>query len=242
MPERFAVVVGSGFGALAGGTDGHAVATRYGEPSAPVRELLMGVHSVLVLPRHGDRHTLPPHAINYRANVAALAELGATAVIALNTVGVISSVRRPGEIAAPDQIIDYTWGRDHTFHDGGEDFDHVEFTEPFAGGLRRRLLGAASESGVDCFDGGVYAAVQGPRLETAAEIDRLERDGADYVGMTGMPEAALARERGLDYACIALIVNRAAGRGDMPIHEDVESSTDAARTQTMNVLQRFFAA
>ena len=240
MPERLAIIVGSGFGALAGDVDGQTVVTIYGEPSAPIRELSMGSHRALVLPRHGDDHSLPPHAINYRANLAALAELGATSVIALNTVGAITSVRQPGEVAVPDQIIDYTWGREHTFHDGGADFDHVDFTEPFCPQLRGRLLTAARSADVDCYDGGIYAATQGPRLETAAEIDRLERDGADFVGMTAMPEAALARELAVGYACLALIVNRAAGRGDMPIHEDVESGTRAARSRAMKMLRRFF--
>ena len=118
----------------------------------------------------------------------------------------------------------------------------IDFTEPFSTGLRSELLEAASKAGVDCFDGGVYATTQGPRLETAAEVDRLERDGADYVGMTAMPEAAIAREVGVEYACIALIVNRAAGRGDVPIHDDVEASTAAARNATMSTLRSFFGA
>ncbi len=242
MPERLAVIVGSGFDALAGDAGGRMVSTKYGEPSAPIRDWSIGSSPVLVLARHGDDHTLPPHAINYRANIAALADLGATAIIALNTVGVITNAGDPGEIAVPHQIIDYTWGRAHTFHDGGSDFDHIDFTEPFCAALRTRLLAAAKAARVDCFDGGVYAATQGPRLETTAEIDRLERDGADFVGMTAMPEAALARELDVNYACLALIVNRAAGRGDMPIHEDVDTSTLSARKQALSTLQRFFDA
>jgi purine nucleoside phosphorylase len=141
----------------------------------------------------------------------------------------------------PDQIIDYTWGRDHTIFDGTDGIvEHIEFTDPFAKELRARLLEAANAAGIDCHDGGVYAATQGPRLETAAEVDRLERDGADYVGMTAMPEAAIAFELGLNYACLALVVNQAAGRGDTPIHEDVESSTETARNAAMNVLRQFF--
>jgi len=184
---------------------------------------------------------LPPHVINYRANLLALKELGAELVIALNTVGVVSDKREPGQLAVPDQIIDYTWGRAHSIYDEEiADFAHIEFTEPFAPSVREALLAAADAAGVDCFDGGVYAATQGPRLESAAEVDRLERDGADYIGMTAMPEASLAHELELDYACLSLIVNRAAGRGEMPIHEDVESSTLAARTQAMRMLKQFF--
>ena len=171
----------------------------------------------------------------------ALQEAGATAVIALNTVGVVSDIRNSGEIAVPDQILDYTWGRQHTIYDGSDgEIDHIDFTEPFSTDLRYGLLNAANLADVDCYDGGVYAATQGPRLESAAEVDRLERDGADYVGMTAMPEAAIARELDLPYVCLALIVNRAAGRGDTPIHDDVEASTLSARTLAESVLQQFF--
>ena len=150
---------------------------------------------------------------------------------------------RPGRLLVPDQLIDYTWGREHTIHDTPQPgFAHIEFTEPLARGLRARILEAAGRAGVDCYDGGVYAATQGPRLETAAEIDRLERDGADYVGMTGMPEASLAMELGLEFAFLSLVVNKAAGRGEKPIHDDVESSTLAARSKTLRILDAFFEA
>jgi purine nucleoside phosphorylase len=201
----------------------------------------LGDHHVLSIARHGDGHALPPHIINYRANVVALKILGATSIIALNTVGVITSVRQPGQIAVPDQLLDYTWGRQQTIYDGRRGIvDHIDFTQPFSAEVRQGILNAAASAGVDCYDGGVYATTQGPRLETAAEIDRLERDGADYVGMTAMPEAAIAREVGLDYACIALVVNQAAGRGDVPIHDDLAASTSGARDATMSTLQAFF--
>ncbi|MGB5164193.1 MAG: S-methyl-5'-thioinosine phosphorylase [Woeseiaceae bacterium] len=241
MPEQYAIISGSGFTELSGDGERVTIATRFGAPSAAIRTVSLGSQQVLVVPRHGDPHTLPPHAINYRANLSALKELGATHVVALNTVGVISNVREPGEIALPDQVIDYTWGREHTIYDGGGEFEHIEFTTPFASGLGSALLAAAEAVGVDCYAGGVYAATQGPRLESAAEIDRLERDGADYVGMTAMPEAALAQELGLEYACLALIVNRAAGRSDVPIHADVAASSLAARVHTMKVLKQLFA-
>jgi purine nucleoside phosphorylase len=239
----YAIIVGSGFEQFAAADEPQRVATRFGEPSAPVRPVDFGSHRVLVLPRHGDDHDLPPHLVNYRANLAALQQLGAVSVIALNTVGVISNVREAGEVAVPDQVIDYTWGREHTIHDTPEPgFAHIEFTEPLARGLRMRMLAAAGRAGVDCYDGGVYAATQGPRLESAAEIDRLERDGADYVGMTGMPEASLAMEFGLEFAFLSLVVNQAAGRGEKPIHDDVESSTLAARSKAMRILDAFFEA
>ena len=154
---------------------------------------------------------------------------------------VISAVREPGQIAVPDQILDYTWGREHTIYDGSTGaLEHIEFTEPLSNKLRTALLEAARAAGLDCHDGGVYAATQGPRLETAAEVDRLERDGADFVGMTAMPEAAIAQELGLSYACLSLIVNRAAGRSDTPIHADVEASTCSARRQAESLLRQLF--
>jgi purine nucleoside phosphorylase len=240
MP-RIAVIIGSGFESLAGEGAGHNVVTRFGKPSAAIHEASLEGSALLSLSRHGDDHSIPPHAINYRANLVALQELGADTVIALNTVGIISDIRESGEIAVPDQILDYTWGREHTIFDGADGaVEHVDFTEPFSVELRAQLLAAARAAGLDCYDGGVYAATQGPRLETAAEVDRLERDGADYIGMTAMPEAAIALELGLRYASLALIVNRAAGRGDTPIHEDVESSTLSARTQATSLLRQFF--
>jgi purine nucleoside phosphorylase len=235
-----AIIIGSGFESLAGDRVMRQTETRFGNPSAPVHTTSLEGYPVLTLSRHGDRHTIPPHAINYRANLLALQEAGARTIIALNTVGVVSTVRDPGEIGIPDQLTDYTWGRDHTIFDGRDGVvEHIDMTQPFTAGLRQRLLQAAAAAGIDCYDGGVYAATQGPRLETAAEVDRLEKDGADYIGMTAMPEAALARELGLDYASIAMIVNRAAGRGDRPIHDDVESSTLSARTLTMSLLRQY---
>lgn len=241
MAETYGLIIGSGWDELAKGDAGTEVETAYGSPSAPVHRLRIGEHSVLSLARHGAGHTLPPHRINYRANILALKKLGAGAIISLNTVGVVSSLRDSGQVAIPDQLLDYTWGREHTIYDGKSgEVGHIDFTEPFSADLRAGLLEAAARAGVDCYDGGVYATTQGPRLETAAEVDRLERDGADYVGMTAMPEAAIAREVDVAYACIAMIVNRAAGRGHVPIHDDVEASTLAARTVTMSILESFF--
>jgi 5'-methylthioinosine phosphorylase len=241
MSPGIAVIVGSGFDDFAADAPRKAAATRFGDPSAPLRVADFEGQSVLVLPRHGDAHTLPPHRINYRANLLALAENGARAVIAANTVGVITDRCVPGGLAVPAQIIDYTWGREHTLYSGDAgSVEHVDFSAPFTGSLRDALLASADAAGIDCYDGGVYAAMQGPRLETAAEIDRLERDGADFVGMTGMPEAVLARELGLEYAMLSLVVNRAAGRGDRPIHADVRSNTAAARRDSILLLQHFF--
>tara|TARA_R110002096_G_scaffold163266_2_gene330682 strand:+ start:4793 stop:5542 length:750 start_codon:yes stop_codon:yes gene_type:complete len=241
MPEHYALIVGSGFEKFSQQDKGSRPQTRFGMPSAAVKTIVIEGHRVMSLARHGEPHSIPPHAINYRANLLALQECGATQVIALNTVGVISAVREPGQIAVPDQILDYTWGREHTIYDGSTGaLEHIEFTEPLSNKLRTALLEAARAAGLDCHDGGVYAATQGPRLETAAEVDRLERDGADFVGMTAMPEAAIAQELGLSYACLSLIVNRAAGRSDTPIHADVEASTCSARRQAESLLRQLF--
>ena len=243
MPDSYALMVGSGWERLAADEGLTDVTTAFGVPSAPVHRLQIADRTVLSLARHGDGHTIAPHRINYRANVTALRDLGVEAIIGLNTVGVITPITAPGGIAIPEQLVDYTWGREHTLYDGQQDeVRHVDFTEPFTPGLRAGLLAAATRAGVACHAGGVYAATQGPRLETAAEVDRLARDGADFVGMTAMPEAAIAREAGLDYACIAMVVNRAAGRGDEPIHDAVVTHTQSARDATMSLLEAFFAA
>ena len=243
MGTSYGLIIGSGWDSFANADPGTRVDTSCGAPSATVHRVRFGEHTVLTLARHGDAHTIPPHAINYRANVVALKMLGADAVIGLNTVGVITEDVAPGSIAVPDQVIDYTWGRGHTlFQEMHRSFEHVDFTEPFTESLRRQLLAAASAAGEACHDGGVYAATQGPRLETAAEIRRLANDGADFVGMTAMPEAVIAREAGLEYACIALVVNPAAGRGDVPIHDAVKSNTASARRATMATLEAFFRA
>jgi 5'-deoxy-5'-methylthioadenosine phosphorylase len=190
------------------------MATPYGEPSAALSiGRLCGVE-VVFLPRHGDGHTIAPHRINYRANIHALRAQGVSAVVAVATVGGIRGELAPGALVVPDQIIDYTHGRENTFFDGvGQALQHIDFTRPFRGVMRDRLLQAGLASGETLHDGGVYGATQGPRLETAAEIDRMDRDGADVVGMTGMPEASLAREMELDYAMLCVVVNSAAGRG-----------------------------
>lgn len=194
------------------------ISTPYGEPSAPLTFGLFDGHPVVFLPRHGAGHTLPPHAVNYRANLWALRHVGVTRVVGMAAVGGISAAMAPGVLCVPDQIIDYTWGRAHTLYEGDlENVTHIDFTEPYCAELREALLKSASRVGVPIYKGGTYGATQGPRLETAAEIKRMERDGCDIVGMTGMPEAALAAELGLCYACLALNVNWAAGKGDGPI-------------------------
>lgn len=212
-----AVIGGTGVYKLAQLDDvsSHAVETRYGTPSGPVRVGTLLGQRVAFLARHGEGHSLPPHKINYRANLAALQQIGATRVLALNTVGGITEHFGPRVLACPDQLIDYTWGRISTLsEEPGSEVLHVDFGHPYTPILRSKVLAAAKVTGVRLQDGGCYGATQGPRLETNAEIARMRRDGCDLVGMTGMPEAGLARELGLDYACLAIVANWAAGCGD----------------------------
>jgi 5'-methylthioinosine phosphorylase len=191
------------------------VRTPYGEASGPLTFGKLNGREVIFLARHGYGHTIPPHAVNYQANIWALQAEGATRVVSVASVGGIRADLVPGTLVLPQQLLDYTYGRKHTFFDGPDQpVTHVDFTLPYCDILRAQLLKAAMASSHAVADGGVYAATQGPRLESAAEIDRLERDGADIVGMTGMPEAGLARELGLRYATVAVVVNYAAGRGD----------------------------
>ena len=212
---KLGIIGGSGLYQLPGLSDvsESRVITAWGAPSAALtRGQLHGVE-MLFLPRHGSNHHLPPHLINYRANIAALADAGVDAIVATAAVGGIEYAAGTGTIVVPTQIIDYTYGREHSYSDGTQPHpQHVDFSEPYTPSLRAHLLAAAADAGIPVRAQGVYAATQGPRLESAAEIDRLERDGCTIVGMTGMPEAGLARELGIDYANISLVVNPAAGR------------------------------
>ena len=190
------------------------VHTPYGEPSGPITHGRLFGHEVAFIARHGSTHNIPPHRVNYRANLWALRHIGVTRIVAVAAVGGITPAMEPCRVAIPDQIIDYTWSRAHTFFEQDlEQVTHIDFTEPYCAELREQLIAAARKAGLDAAERGTYAATQGPRLETAAEIDRLERDGCDFVGMTGMPEAALARELELCYASCAVVANWAAGRG-----------------------------
>ncbi len=195
-------------------THRQVVRTPYGEPSGALTFGRLCGEEIVFLARHGYGHTIPPHEVNYRANLWALKEYGVDRVVSVATVGSINPELQVGSLVLPHQLIDYTWGRAHTFAVSGEKpVTHLDFTEPYCGAMRSNILCAAAQRSIAIRDGGVYAAVQGPRLETAAEINRLERDGADMVGMTGMPEAYLARELDICYAAIGVVINDAAGRG-----------------------------
>ncbi len=210
-------------------------------PFGPVRDLRRGNWQgaeLLFLPRHGAAHALPPHRINYRANLWALRELGAREVIAVNAVGAINPGLPPGSLALPVDLIDYSWGREHSYAGQGLDLPmHVEFSPPLSPALRAELL----DCGVPCHDGGVVAVTQGPRLESAAEIRRLHRDGCDLVGMTLMPEAALAAELGLPYACIAVIVNWAAGVAEGSIHADIAQHLETGIGRALRMIEAFMS-
>ncbi len=213
--------------------------TPWGKTSAPITVGKFHNREVLFLPRHGNPHTIPPHKVNYRANTWSLKESGVTEIIAVNAVGGISEKMTPCRVVIPDQLIDYTYGRITSYY--GEDLEsvkHIDFTNPYSESIRKQLINAAMVNNIDITKTGTYGVTQGPRLETAAEIERMERDGCDIVGMTSMPEASLARELEVDYACCALVVNRAAGKTDEIITMEIIENNlkqGMARIQTLLV-------
>ncbi len=244
----FAIIGGSGLAKLSTleAPRRQVMRTPYGEPSGALTFGRVAGAEVVFLARHGYGHTLAPHEINYRANLWALRELKVEGVMSVATVGGIRIDMGPGTLVVPDQIIDYSHSRKATFFEGSEmPVIHVDFTEPYTPSLRQRLLGAAAACGEAVIDGGVYACTQGPRLETAAEIERIARDGGDMVGMTGMPEAVLAREAELAYATLGVVVNHAAGRGDSKHEiklEELEEVMRATMTRAVRIMNSFFEA
>ena len=238
-----AIIGGRGLSQLANLKITHrqVMRTPYGEPSGAFLFGTIDHHEVIFLARHGYGHTIPPHLVNYRANLWALREQGVTEVVSVATVGGIRVDLKPGVIVVPDQIIDYTHGRDSTFYEVRDKaYSNADFTLPYSSELRERILSSAVTAGQQFIDGGVYAATQGPRLDSIAEINRYERDGADMVGMTGMPETALAKELELHYATIAVVANHAAGRGDNTHRinmESVNATAEAAMERVRKVLE-----
>ena len=212
----------------------------YGEPSSPLVFGRLGGQNPVFLAPHGHGHTIPPHEVNYRANIWALKEVGATHVIAVNAVGGITPDMTSGRLVIPDQIIDYTYGRHHTFF-GNEQkpVTHVDFTFPYCDELRATIAAAARDIPLDIATAGTYGATQGPRFESIAEIRRMERDGSDIVGMTGMPETSLARELGLCYACIAVVANPAAGKAEGTISlQEIERILESGMAQVRSLLEQ----
>ncbi len=239
-----AIIGGTGLTNLPGLTITHrqVIRTPYGEPSGAVTHGDLGGRPVVFLARHGYGHTIPPHLVNYRANIWALASLKVTHVVSVATVGGIHPELWPGVLAVPDQIVDYTHGRETTFAEyDGKPVAHLDFTWPYCEDMRQRCIVALSEAHEEFLDGGTYGCVQGPRLETKAEIDRMARDGVDMVGMTGMPEAYLAREIGLCYAAVGVTANWAAGRGDSGQEisfEDIQAVLEQVMERLRGVLKR----
>ena len=219
----------------------HTATTPYGEPSAALVHATLAGHPVVSLQRHGVHQQIPPHLINYRANIWALRKAGVQQVIGVATVGGIHPECGPGNLCIADQIIDYTYGREHTYETAEDDgsVQHIEFGDPFSARLRTALIHAAEDCGITCATQGVYGATQGPRLETAAEIRRMQHDGCDIVGMTGMPEASLANEAGLDYANLSLVVNWAAGLTTTPIDiAEIKQNQTAGMQTVLKLIMR----
>jgi len=243
--KRYAVIGGTGISQLDGLTpvQTHTIETPYGEPSRPIDEGRWHGAVVFFLQRHGAPGTIPPHKINYRANMWALKSLGVSDVVAINAVGGINSAMPTGALVIPDQIIDYTWGREHSIDDGSSgELLHIDFTHPYDEALRNTLLSLAAAHDIQHCTPATHGVTQGPRLESAAEIARLQRDGCDVVGMTGMPEAALARELNMAYAAICMVVNPAAGKSDQPISLDMMRETLSREAAVVGALLSYLFA
>lgn len=219
------------------------LSTALGAPSSDIVEGMLNGTRLLFLARHGHPHAVPPHKINYRANLLALQQLGAENIIAVNAVGGIHSKAIAGHISVPHQIIDYTQGRENTFFDSiFKPLDHIDFSHPYDEALRQHLIRIISTQNIPqgFSDFGVYGATQGPRLESIAEVNRLEKDGCDLVGMTGMPEAALARELNIPYASLCLVVNPAAGKSEALITmDDIRAVIDLGMKEIKQIIHDF---
>lgn len=240
--RRLGLIGGTGLDHWGAAARSHQLAGNYGQSSTELTEYAMGDLQVFFLPRHGEKHEIPPHAVNYRANIDAFRQLAVEGIIAVNAVGGISNRNRPGTLVVPDQLIDYTSDREHTFSMTANDvLAHIEFAKPFDGRLRSALIKASALANVDLTDGGCIGVTQGPRLETAAEVKRLKQDGCDLVGMTSMPEAVLAREAGLDYASLCINANWAAGLETEPVTmEAIEATLNSAMVEVRKLLGTLF--
>lgn len=243
--KKIAIIGGTGLSTLPNVEiqETSAIHTPYGDPSDLLTIAKFAEKEVMFLPRHGNSHTIPPHKINYRANIHALKQHAVEEIIAVNAVGGITAEMYPGRIVIPNQIIDYTYAREHTFYaDNTTQMQHIDFTHPYSQALSKKLMMLDSIKAMEVFLGGVYAATQGPRLETAAEISKHEKDGCDIVGMTGMPEAALARELDIQYIALCLVVNWAAGKTDKEITiAMIEQHLTAGMHKIQLILEQFIA-
>jgi len=243
--NKIAIIGGSGLTKLSGLEVICKIesATPWGDPSAPITFGKINNLEILFLPRHGIAHTIPPHKINYRANLWALHKHEVNEIIAINAVGGITEKMTPCSIVIPNQLIDYTHGRADTFYEENlTDVKHIDFTKPYAELLRQQLIDTASKNKLEIISEGTYAVTQGPRLETAAEVSRLEKDGNDIIGMTSMPEASLARELEINYACCALVVNWAAGKTDEIISmETIEENLKEGLSRMRFLIEKYIA-
>ena len=238
MPALYSVIGGSGLYNLGENfvqESQEIVETPYGATSAPIIRGTWQDCPVIFLARHGESHRIPPHQINYRANLYALKQQGVTHIIAVNAVGAISADYEPRTIALPDQIIDYSWGRAQSFSgaDGSGEVHHIDFTYPYSSSLRAMIIESSNVANIRLQSSGVYGCTNGPRLESKAEIIKMSRDGCDMIGMTGMPEAALARELGIEYASIALVVNWCAG-----VNEPDSGDSEITLEKIMQILEQ----
>ncbi len=240
--QRLGLIGGTGLNHWGQTVRMHELESTYGTPSAAVAEFQVAGLQVFFLPRHGAGHNIPPHAINYRANIDRLRQVEVDGIIAVNAVGGIAGHCPPGTLCLPDQLIDYTWGRVHSFSmSADDDLQHVDFTHPFSAQLRTGLIHAAGQAKLEVTRTGCLGVMQGPRLETATEIQRLARDGCDLVGMTNMPEAALAREAALEYACLCVVANNAAGLDDEPLSmAGITSTLASVMLNVRKLLTAFF--
>lgn len=243
MSTLTAIIGGTGLSSLSELVieERECLTTPYGDPSSDLMFGKLHGKEIVFLARHGDPARIPPHRLNYRANLWALKTAGASSILAVAAVGGITSAMAPSKIAVPDQVIDYTYGREHTlFADNLNHVTHIDFTHPYTPRMREKLLAAAKRAEVEVINGGVYGCTQGPRLETPAEITRMERDGCDLVGMTGMPEASLARELEIDYACCAVVANWAAGKqpGEIAMAE-IEANLRQGMADLSRILQHW---
>lgn len=242
-PLSYGVIAGTGAMGLFSPRSSYVVTTPWGDPSSALTEVSLGSADASLpawmIQRHGNPHRIPPHRVNYRANIDALKQAGVQHVMAINAVGGIDPNLKPGDLVLVDDLIDYTWGRAHTFSDdASQRLAHIEFARPYAGLMREKLIAAAELANVAVHVGGCYGATQGPRLETAAEIRRMAQDGCHVVGMTGMPEAGLAREAGLDYASVCIVANPAAGLEAEPISlEALHAVLDQSMAQVARWLE-----
>ena len=223
MPAaEFAVIGGTGVydPALLEDGEEHALATPYG-----VAQCTIGSYrgrAVAFMARHGKGHGVPPHQVNYRANIAALHSLGVRRAFATAAVGSLRLSLPPGSLVIVDQFLDFTKGRPSTFFEGGEPVRHIDMTDPYCRGLRGQLAETARRLGIAAANGGTYVCTEGPRFETPAEIRMFAQLGGDVVGMTSVPEAALARELGICYAAVAMVTNLCAGMSGAPLsHQEV---------------------